>query len=77
MHDMSPYSMLIDWSDEDSASLVTLPEWASRVNAPSTHGGAYEEAARNGAEVLELLIEVTRARGESLPEPVVVAISPH
>ncbi len=25
------YSMLIEWSDEDQAYLVTLPEWADHV----------------------------------------------
>ena len=35
---MLRYSMLIEWSDEDQAYLVTLPEWAGRVIMPVTHG---------------------------------------
>lgn len=63
------YSMLIQWSDEDQAFLVTLPEWADRVAMPCTHGTTYQDAARNGAEVLRLLV-----RGESeRPAPQVYA----
>lgn len=69
MNDTSQYSMLIDWSGEDHAYLVTLPEWSERVNTPTTHGDTYEEAAKNGAEVLELLVETALERGEPLPEP--------
>ncbi len=38
------YSMLIEWSEEDQAYLVTLPEWADRVVMPATHGSTYAEA---------------------------------
>jgi predicted RNase H-like HicB family nuclease len=69
----SHYSMLIEWSDEDQAFLVTLPEWAGRVNTPTTHGDTYEQAVRNGNEVLELLIEATLADGDPLPHPKVYA----
>jgi hypothetical protein len=31
------YSMLIEWSNEDQAYLVTLPEWAERVIMPAPH----------------------------------------
>ena len=69
MSDTSRYSMLIQWSDEDRAYLVQLPEWSGRVFGPVTHGDTYEEAVRNGREVLDLLVEVARARGEPLPPP--------
>ncbi|MDQ3549036.1 MAG: type II toxin-antitoxin system HicB family antitoxin [Chloroflexota bacterium] len=61
--------MLIQWSDDDQAFLVTLPEWQDRVLGPVTHGDTYEDAVRNGREVLELLIESAIERGESLPTP--------
>jgi antitoxin HicB len=61
--------MLIEWSEEDLAYLVTLPEWADRVMMPATHGNSYSEAAKNGQEVLELLIETATEDGESLPSP--------
>jgi predicted RNase H-like HicB family nuclease len=61
--------MMIAWSDEDQAYLVTLPEF-SDVSQPCAHGETYEEAARNGHEVLELLIEEFQALGKPLPESV-------
>lgn len=63
------YSMLIEWSDEDQAYLVTLPEWAQSVMQPVTHGTSYEEAARSGREALEMLIESAQEDGEPLPAP--------
>ncbi len=69
------YSMLVEWSEEDQAYLVTLPEWKGRVFGPVTHGDTYEEAALNGREVLEMLIESAHEHGESLPEPHTFAAS--
>jgi antitoxin HicB len=63
------YSMSIVWSDEDQAYLVLLPEWADRVLMPATHGSTYSEAAKNGQEVLELLIESCHSGKEPLPLP--------
>jgi predicted RNase H-like HicB family nuclease len=60
------YSMLIQWSDEDKAYLVTLPEFGPYAK---THGANYEEAARHGREALESLIEAYLAEGRPLPEP--------
>jgi predicted RNase H-like HicB family nuclease len=39
---------------------------------PCTHGETYEEALKNGQEVLEMLIESCLADGELLPEPQVL-----
>jgi predicted RNase H-like HicB family nuclease len=64
----SPYRMVIDWSDADQAYVVTLPEFAD-VSQPCTHGSTYEEAARSGREVLELLVAELQARGKPLPVP--------
>lgn len=63
------YSMLIEWSDEDQAYLVMLPEWAERVLMPVTHGSTYTEAARRGQEVLKLLVKSAQEEGKSLPLP--------
>jgi predicted RNase H-like HicB family nuclease len=60
------YSMVMQWSDEDQAFLVSLPEFGP---SSQTHGSTYEEAARNGREVLELLIEAYEAEGRPLPAP--------
>lgn len=59
------YSINIQWSDEDQAYLVTLPEFGPQ---PQTHGGTYEEALANAREVLDLLIETYQAEGWKLPD---------
>ena len=63
------YSMLIEWSEEDQAYLVTLPEWADRVLMPVTHGDTYDQAVQRGQEVLKMLIESTKAEDKPLPVP--------
>lgn len=63
------YSMLIEWSEEDQAYLVTLPEWADHVLMPATHGSTYGEAVQRGQEVLELLVNSAIRDGEPLPSP--------
>jgi antitoxin HicB len=63
------YSMLIEWSEEDQAYLVTLPEWANRVMMPATHGSTYSEAVQHGQEVLEMLMNSALQGGEPLPSP--------
>ena len=49
-----PYTMLIEWSDEDQIYIVTLPEFGDFCK---THGETYAEAVKNGEEVLEMLLE--------------------
>lgn len=66
--------MLIEWSNEDQAYLVTLPEWAERVIMPVTHGNTYSEAVQHGQEVLKLLIDSAKKSGEPLPAPRVHAV---
>lgn len=68
-HDLH-YALLIEWSDEDDAYIVSFPEWEEQQDLIGhTHGATYEEAARKGAEVLALLIQSARADGDSLPMP--------
>jgi antitoxin HicB len=49
-----PYTMLIEWSEEDQIYIVTLPEFGDFCK---THGETYAEAVKNGEEVLEMLLE--------------------
>jgi predicted RNase H-like HicB family nuclease len=49
-----PYEMVITWSEADQCYLVHLPDFPEQRYR--THGDSYEEAARNGQEVLELLL---------------------
>jgi predicted RNase H-like HicB family nuclease len=67
------WSMLIQWSDEDNAFLVTLPEWEGRYHNPVTHGDTYQQAVERGVEVLAMIVEIATERGESLPVPRVYA----
>ncbi|HZS77022.1 MAG TPA: type II toxin-antitoxin system HicB family antitoxin [Ktedonobacteraceae bacterium] len=68
------YSMVIEWSEEDQAYLVILPEWADRVLMPVTHGNTYNEAVQRGQEVLELLVKSAKQDGESLPASKMYAV---
>ena len=61
-----PYSIVIQWSDEDRCFVVSLPEWGEFCY---THGDTYEEAFKNAREVLELLIESSLENGDRLPTP--------
>lgn len=61
------YSMVIQWSDEDNCYLIHLPEF--RWQQFHTHGDTYEEAAKHGQEVIELLIEWFQEQEKPLPEP--------
>jgi predicted RNase H-like HicB family nuclease len=65
------YSMLIQWSDEDNAFVVSLPEFGPYSK---THGATYEEAAANGQEALALLMKTYREEGKSLPKPAGAAL---
>jgi predicted RNase H-like HicB family nuclease len=58
--------MHIQWSDEDHAFIVSLPEFGPFCH---THGSTYGEAARKGRECLESLIEAYAAEGWALPKP--------
>jgi predicted RNase H-like HicB family nuclease len=60
------FSMVIRWSEEDQVFVVSLPEFGDYAQ---THGDTYEEAARSGREVLELLVESFQAEGRPLPAP--------
>jgi len=64
------YSMDIRWSDEDQAFIVSIPELPGCV----THGFTYEEAAKNGREVLELWLDILKEDGDPLPEPRAYAV---
>lgn len=66
------YSMLIEWSDEDQAYIVTVPE----LPGCRTHGATYEEAVKQGQDAIESWIEAARAWGDPIPAPRVFAGRP-
>ena len=59
------YYMLIQWSDEDNAYIVTVPE----LPGCKTHGDTYEEAVRQGKDAIETWVEASERLGEPLPQP--------
>lgn len=59
------YSMLIQWSDEDDAYIVTMPELPGCI----THGATYEEALAHGREAIQSWIEASSAWGHPIPAP--------
>lgn len=63
------YTLIIQWSEEDSCFVVLLPEFED-VMQPVTYGNTYEEAIDNAKEVLELLIESYHQEEKPLPEPI-------
>jgi antitoxin HicB len=71
------YSMLVQWSEDDQAYLVTLPEWEGRVLNPVTHGETYQEAVEQAHEALTALVASARQHGEPLPEPGILSGSSH
>lgn len=68
MNDQPRYSMLVAWSDEDQAYIVSFPEWESTGLIGHTHGNSYEDAVRYGQDVLHMLVESARRDGEPLPK---------
>jgi predicted RNase H-like HicB family nuclease len=61
------YSIVIQWSNEDNAFLVHLPEFPEQRFV--THGLTYDEALKNGLEVVDLLVESYLEEGRPLPTP--------
>jgi predicted RNase H-like HicB family nuclease len=70
MTEQMRYSMVIEWSDDDEAYVVSLPEWGELVH---THGVTYEEALQRGKDLIEGLVAARREQGETLPRPRVFA----
>ncbi len=61
------YSIVIQWSDEDQAYLVTLPEWDDQYQNPVTHGGTYQDALASALEILAMFVDIATERGEQIP----------
>lgn len=64
------YAMVIEWSEEDQAFVVSFPEWeATGLYFVHTHGDSYEQAVKNGQELLAELVALVQEQGKPLPEP--------
>jgi len=65
LNDPLQYSMLVFWSEEDSAYLVEVPELPGCM----ADGSTYEEAVENAQMVMSLWIETAVEKGWAIPEP--------
>jgi predicted HicB family RNase H-like nuclease len=59
------YQVVLEWTDEDSCFIATIPAW----NNVRTHGKTAPEASRNAQEVLQMLIASAKKTGGAVPEP--------
>jgi antitoxin HicB len=63
--DIPKYSMTIEWSPDDDAFIVTIPELAgSRM-----HGESYADAVKNGQQIIELIVAGLVQDGQEPPAP--------
>lgn len=62
---MSKYSMIISWSKEDQAYIVSVPELPGCM----ADGKTYEEAVQNAEIIIQEWIETAKEDGEEIPEP--------
>jgi antitoxin HicB len=56
MIEINGYQVLIEWSDEDEAFLISFPALADECIMPCSHGDTYEEALVNAREALEVIL---------------------
>lgn len=63
--DIGHYSMIIEWSEEDQAFIVTVPE----LPGCRTHGDTYEEAIKQGQDAIESWIMAALADNDPIPPP--------
>ena len=62
---MPKYSMIMSWSEEDQAYIVSVPELPGCM----ADGKTPEEAVKQAQIVIDLWIETALEDGESIPEP--------
>jgi len=63
--DEAHYTMIIEWSDEDTVFIVTVPE----LPGARSHAGTYVAAAEEGQRLIAEWLEIARERGWPLPSP--------
>jgi antitoxin HicB len=68
------YQMLIQWSEEDSCYVVSLPDFPALPH-PCSDGATYEEAAKHGQELIESLIVWYGQEGKPLPRPLTLQMA--
>ncbi len=61
----SRYPAVIEWSDDDGAFVVQVPDLPGCM----AHGVTCEEAARHAEEAIQMWIEAARQDGRLVPAP--------
>ncbi len=69
------YSIVIEWSEEDQAYVVILPEWADHYAMPVGDGQTYAEALASAQDALATFIQFAQEDGKPLPQPKVFALA--
>ena len=65
-----PYSILIQWSDEDQVYIASLPEFGPYAH---THGNTYFEALQSAEELLENMVNNYQLQGKELPKAAILS----
>ena len=63
--DPTRYSLIIEWSDEDRAYIVTAPE----LPGCRTHGATRAEALQRGEAIVAEWLEIAAESGWDVPAP--------
>ena len=62
---MNKYEMIIDWSEQDQAYLVEVPELAGCM----ADGKSYLDAVNNAEVIIQAWIDTALELGRVIPEP--------
>jgi antitoxin HicB len=65
--------MLIQWSDEDACYVVFFPDFDGLIAQPCSDGMTFEEAARNGQDCLETILDYLQSKSIQSPTPQIYA----
>lgn len=65
LSEVQRYSLVIEWSDEDEAYVVTVPELPGCM----THGATHAEAVQQGEDAIATWLAAARAHGDPVPAP--------
>ncbi|MFR3656675.1 MAG: type II toxin-antitoxin system HicB family antitoxin [Eisenbergiella sp.] len=62
---MAAYSMILTWSEDDGAYIVSVPDLPGCM----ADGATPNEAVENAKEVIQEWIETAQSLGRAVPEP--------
>lgn len=59
------YSLIVEWSEEDDAYLVTVPD----LPGCATHGATYRDAVALAEDAIQSWLDGAQAMGRHIPTP--------